>query len=291
MKTYVVIHNKNSRGRNLKEEYIKKLFVSNNLKHVYKATNSYEDLDQTIKLYSDSSKYQYCTIGGDGSLNSLINSLMINNISNPEVSVLPAGSGSDFIRTFAIPQNIEDAITHLRTENYYEIDIGLVKNQNSEKYFVNVLNIGFLADSVETSEKLPKIFKKFRYPISFWLKIIFASATETYVDTDRGEFNGDTFNISVCNAQYFGGGWNISPKSSLQDGLFNVQIFAVTKFKAMKIFFLAKRGLHLREPNIFVKKTSNIRLLTKQAIEIDGDYFGNGPAEIFIKKRAIRFKI
>ena len=291
MKTYVVIHNKNSRGRNLKEEYIKKLFVSNNLKHVYKATNSYEDLDQTIKLYSDSSKYQYCTIGGDGSLNSLINSLMINNISNPEVSVLPAGSGSDFIRTFAIPQNIEDAITHLRTENYYEIDIGLVKNQNSEKYFVNVLNIGFLADSVETSEKLPKIFKKFRYPISFWLKIIFASATETYVDTDRGEFNGDAFNISVCNAQYFGGGWNISPKSSLQDGLFNVQIFAVTKFKAMKIFFLAKRGLHLREPNIFVKKTSNIRLLTKQAIEIDGDYFGNGPAEIFIKKRAIRFKI
>ena len=291
MKTYVVIHNKNSRGRNLKEEYIKKLFVSNNLKHVYKATNSYEDLDQTIKLYSDSSKYQYCTIGGDGSLNSLINSLLINNISNPEVSVLPAGSGSDFIRTFAIPQNIEDAITHLRTENYYEIDIGLVKNQNSEKYFVNVLNIGFLADSVETSEKLPKIFKKFRYPISFWLKIILASATETYVDTDRGEFNGDTFNISVCNAQYFGGGWNISPKSSLQDGLFNVQIFAVTKFKAMKIFFLAKRGLHLREPNIFVKKTSNIKLLTKQAIEIDGDYFGNGPAEIFIKKRAIRFKI
>ena len=291
MKTYVVIHNKNSRGRNLKEEYIKKLFVSNNLKHVYKATNSYEDLDQTIKLYSDSSKYQYCTIGGDGSLNSLINSLMINNISNPEVSVLPAGSGSDFIRTFAIPQNIEDAITHLRTENYYEIDIGLVKNQNNEKYFVNVLNIGFLADSVETSEKLPKIFKKFRYPISFWLKIIFASATKTYVDTDRGEFNGDAFNISVCNAQYFGGGWNISPKSSLQDGLFNVQIFAVTKFKAMKIFFLAKRGLHLREPNIFVKKTSNIRLLTKQAIEIDGDYFGNGPAEIFIKKRAIRFKI
>ena len=210
MKTYVVIHNKNSRGRNLKEEYIKKLFESNHLTHVYKATNSYEDLDQTIKLYSDSSQYQYCTIGGDGSLNSLINSLMINNISNPEVSVLPAGSGSDFIRTFAIPQNIEDAITHLRTENYYEIDIGLVKNQNNEKYFVNVLNIGFLADSVETSEKLPKIFRKFRYPISFWLKIIFASATETHVDTDRGEFNGDAFNISVCNAQYFGGGWNLS---------------------------------------------------------------------------------
>src|SRR6056300_666209 len=284
MKTYVVIHNKNSRGRNLKEEYINNLFESNNLNFIYKATKSFDQLDQIIKLYNDSSKYQYCAIGGDGSLNSLVNSLMNNNVKNPEVSVLPAGSGSDFVRTFAIPQNIEDAIKHLCTNNYYEIDVGIVKNKNKEKYFVNVLNIGFLADSVETSEKLPKIFRKFRYPISFWLKIIFASATETYVHTDRGEFKGGSFNISVCNAQYFGGGWNISPKSSLQDGIFNVQIFAVTKLKAMKIFFLAKKGLHLKEPSVLLKKTSIIKLMTGQAIEIDGDYFGHGPAEIIIKK-------
>ena len=291
MKIYVVIHNKNSRGRNLKEEYIDSLFSSNNLKYIYKATYSYEDLDQTIKLYKDSSIYQYCTIGGDGSLNSLINALMFNNISMPEVSVLPAGSGSDFIRTFAIPQNIEDAVSHLSTNNYYEVDVGYVKNKTDEKYFVNVLNIGFLADSVETSEKLPNLFKRFRYPLSFWLKIINAKASQTYVVTDRGEFNNKAFNISVCNAQYFGGGWNISPKSSLQDGLLNTQIFAVSKLKAMKIFFLAKKGLHLKESDVLLKKTSNIELMTKQAIEIDGDYFGHGPAEIFIKKRAIRFKI
>ena len=141
------------------------------------------------------------------------------------------------------------------------------------------------------AEKFPNIIRKFRYPISFWLRIIFASATQTYISTDRGEFNGSAFNISVCNAQYFGGGWNISPKSSLQDGLFNAQIFAVTKLKAMKIFFLAKKGLHLKESSVLVKRTSNIKLMTNQAIEIDGDYFGQGPAEIFIKKRAIRFKI
>ena len=77
----------------------------------------------------------------------------------------------------------------------------------------------------------------------------------------------------------------------MQDGLFNAQIFAVTKLKAMKIFFLAKKGLHLKESSVLVKRTSNIKLMTNQAIEIDGDYFGQGPAEIFIKKRAIRFKI
>ena len=59
----------------------------------------------------------------------------------------------------------------------------------------------------------------------------------------------------------------------------------------LKLFFLAKKGLHLKESDVLLKKTSNIELITKQGIEIDGDYFGHGPAEIFIKKRAIRFKI
>ena len=95
----------------------------------------------------------------------------------------------------------------------------------------------------------------------------------------------------MCNAQYFGGGWNISPKSSLQDGMFNVQIFAVSKLKAMKIFFLAQKGLHLRESDVIVRKASKIELKSDEPIEIDGDYFASGPATIFIEKSAIRFKI
>ena len=90
---------------------------------------------------------------------------------------------------------------------------------------------------------------------------------------------------------YFGGGWNISPKSSLQDGLFNIQVFAVTKLKAMQIFFLAKKGLHLKESSVKLKRLSQLTVNSKDPIEIDGDFFGYGPAEIFIKKRAIRFKI
>ena len=291
MKTYIVIYNKNSRGKNYSKKDLEIIFSKHELNSKIFVTNDIKDVEIIIQKFNDPNKYLYCAIGGDGTLNSLINALLMNNIDNPEVACIASGSGSDFLRTFAMPRDINQAIIRIKNNNNYVVDASLIESKSNSRYFINVLNYGFLAETVNLSEKLPNIVKRFRYPISFWLKIIFASATETYVDTDRGEFNGDTFNISVCNAQYFGGGWNISPKSSLQDGLFNVQIFAVTKFKAMKIFFLAKRGLHLREPNIFVKKTSNIRLLTKQAIEIDGDYFGNGPAEIFIKKRAIRFKI
>ena len=291
MKTIVIIHNLNSRGKNINEDYVRELLNKKGIKFYYFQTKQISDLDEIIKKYNNPLQFQYCSIGGDGSLNALVNSLMKNNITMPEVSCLPGGSGSDFIRTFALPQNIEEAVEHLIFDNFYEVDVGLIKNKTDVKYFINVLNIGFLASTVEVSEKFPNLFRAFRYPLSFWIKIITARAKEMTISNDKYEFKGMAFNICVCNAQYFGGGWNISPKSSLQDGLFNIQVFAVTKLKAMQIFFLAKKGLHLKESSVKLKRLSQLTVNSKDPIEIDGDFFGYGPAEIFIKKRAIRFKI
>ena len=291
MKTYIVIHNLNSRGKNLSEKYIEHLFKSKDIPYIYFSTSTIDELNNVINEYSDSSKFQYCTIGGDGSLNSLINALMNNNVKKPEVACLPAGSGSDFIRTFALPQNIEQTIEHLTTDSYYEVDVGKVVAENKTKYFINVLNVGFLASTVQISEKFPKIIRRFRYPISFWIKIILTKANKIYLNIGKFEFNNNAFNVCVCNAQYFGGGWNISPKSSLQDGKLNIQIFAVSKIKAMKIFFLAQKGQHLKESDVIVRKASNLEIKSNDPIEIDGDYFANGPAQIFIENLAIRFKI
>ena len=291
MKTIVIIHNLNSRGKNINEDYVRELLNKKGIKFHYFQTKQISDVDGIIKKYNNPLEFQYCSIGGDGSLNALVNSLMKNNIPMPEVSCLPGGSGSDFIRTFALPQNIEEAVEHLNNDNFYEVDVGLIKNNTDAKYFINVLNIGFLASTVEVSEKFPNLFRAFRYPLSFWLKIITARAKEMTISNDKYEFKGMAFNICVCNAQYFGGGWNISPKSSLQDGLFNIQVFAVTKIKAMQIFFLAKKGLHLKESSVKLKRLRQLTVNSKDPIEIDGDFFGYGPAEIFIKKRAIRFKI
>ena len=291
MKTIVIIHNLNSRGKNINEDYVRELLNKKGIKFHYFQTKQISDVDEIIKKYNNPSEYQYCSIGGDGSLNALVNSLMKNNITMPEVSCLPGGSGSDFIRTFALPQNIEEAVEHLIFDNFYEVDVGLIKNKTDVKYFINVLNIGFLASTVEISEKFPNLFRAFRYPLSFWIKIITARAREMSISNDNYEFKGMAFNICICNAQYFGGGWNISLKSSLQDGLFNIQIFAVTKFKAMQIFFLAKKGLHLKESSVKLKRLSQLTVNSRDPIEIDGDFFGYGPADIFIKKRAIRFKI
>jgi diacylglycerol kinase family enzyme len=65
----------------------------------------------------------------------------------------------------------------------------------------------------------------------------------------------------------------------------------VSKLKAMKIFFLAQKGLHLKEQDVITRKASKLIVNTSDPIEIDGDFFDYGPAEIFVENRAIRFKI
>ena len=47
----------------------------------------------------------------------------------------------------------------------------------------------------------------------------------------------------------------------------------------MKLF-LAKKGLHLTDPDVILKKSDKISLKTKQPIEIDGDFFDYGHRDI-----------
>ena len=291
MKTYIVIYNQNSRGKKYKKEELEKKFIEHDLNAKIFVTKQINEVDLVIKEFTDSKKYVYIGIGGDGTLNSLINSLLNNKINLPEVACISSGSGSDFLRTFAMPNNIDEAILRIKNDKNYLVDTALIQSSNKSNYFINVLNFGFLAETVNLSEKLPKIFKRFRYPLSFWLKLLTGKQLLFELDTKNYNFNSKAFNISICNGQYFGGGWNISPKSSLQDGLLNVQIFKVTKVKAMKLFFLAKKGLHLTDPDVILKKSDKITLKSNQPIEIDGDFFDYGPAEIYVKKHSIQLKI
>ncbi len=291
MKTYIVIYNKNSRGKKYSKKDLDIIFSAHELNSKIFVTNEIEDVEKIIQKYKDPNKYIYCAIGGDGTLNSLINALLMNNIDNPEVACIASGSGSDFLRTFAMPTDINQAIIRIKNNQNYDVDTSLIESKSNSRYFINVLNYGFLAETVNLSEKLPNIVKRFRYPISFWLKLLSGKETLFKLSTNSYEFDSNAFNVSICNGQYFGGGWNISPKSSLQDGLLNIQIFKVTKIKAMKLFFLAKKGLHLTDPDVIVKKSDKIMLKSEQPIEIDGDFFDYGPAEISVKKHSIQLKI
>ena len=84
MKKYIVIYNKNSRGKTYSKNDLEKIFSSHDLDTKIFITSEISDVDKIIKNYKNSKDYVYCAIGSDGTLNSLVNSLLSNNIDNPD---------------------------------------------------------------------------------------------------------------------------------------------------------------------------------------------------------------
>jgi len=291
MNKYTVIYNKNSRGKNFSKQFLTNILDSNCISYDLFDVTTKKETNNIIKSAVENSVEYFCSIGGDGSLNYLVNSLIKNNHPDPVVACMPAGSGSDFIRTFGISQKISKSVTHLTTDSTYSIDVGRVEYNSFIKYFINVANIGFLANTVKISELVPDVLRKYRYSIGFWSQIMPAKTMFMDLLLDNEEYQEKAFNTCICNAQFFGGGKNISPKSNLQDGKFNVQIFEVNKATAMKVFFKANNGLHLREKGVINKLVSKLEIKNPLPIEIDGDYLGNSSAIIYNEKEKIRFKI
>ena len=121
MKTYIVIYNENSRGKKYTKTDLELIFSSHDLNSEIFVTSDVKEVDLVIKKYKNSKDYVFCAIGGDGTLNSLINSLLMNNIKNPEVACIASGSGSDFLRTFAMPKDINQALLRIKNnQNYLE---------------------------------------------------------------------------------------------------------------------------------------------------------------------------
>ena len=71
-------------------------------------------------------------MGGDGSVNAVVNELMAHEWETPPtLGILPAGTGCDLLRTFGISQKLDEAAGHLAGDATYLIDVGVVSGNGA----------------------------------------------------------------------------------------------------------------------------------------------------------------
>jgi YegS/Rv2252/BmrU family lipid kinase len=236
----------------------------------------------------------YLAVGGDGTASLVVDTLLQRSWEEPPVvGILPAGSGSDFVRTFGIPQDIQGAVSHLTGPETYPVDVGVLEGGFGKRHFLNAVNVGLLAATVERAERLTRRLGEFRYRAAFWLTLPAFSTFTGRVVTERHTFDGRAATIVIANGQFFGGGVNIAPGAALSDGVFDVQVFAISKWQVPLIYRKAMRGLHLRHPAVKRYRSGSLTIEADQPlpIEVDGDYLGETPMSVSIRRHAIRFKI
>lgn len=237
---------------------------------------------------------RFAAVGGDGTANLVVNGLMATPWDTPPVlAILPAGSGSDFIRTFALPKRLEAAADHLATDEVYPCDVGVIEGSFGSRYFLNAVNVGVAAASVGIAERLPRRLGGVRYAAGFWITLAGFPAAEVHLDVDGREISGPAISVVIANGQFFGGGMNVAPRATVMDGKLDIQVFSGPRRQAFTVMPRVMRGLHLNHRGVRRVEGARFQLHCPDGwpVEADGDVQGSGGITGWVIPQAIEFKI
>ncbi|HJR87023.1 MAG TPA: diacylglycerol kinase family protein, partial [Acidimicrobiia bacterium] len=205
---------------------------------VISVPDTLEEMIRSFSVARENSVRHIAVVGGDGTANLAANAILgLDWPEEPVLGILPAGTGCDLLRTFGLPQNLEEAARHLATPETYRVDVGRLEGEFGARHFLNVAQAGLGAGAVASAERLRRGWGKARYPLAFLRSLpAFPPAQIDLVGVNRrGEKNhqqGKALAVIWANAQFFAGGWNVAPRANLTDGRLDTQIIDTRKRRA-----------------------------------------------------------
>lgn len=190
-------------------------------------------IELACKVAEEGCNYIIC-LGGDGTLNEVVNGIMQAKERNKEiivkVGVLPFGTGNDFIKTSKGPHSIPEMKKLIDENVSKEIDLGLVQFQNktgatSSRYFINITDIGLGGVVVQRIGKYSKIISPGLAYLVVIVKTLLTYRNQPIkVRADEFIYEGKVKNFVIANGKYFGSGMGIAPDAEIDSGKFEVVI-------------------------------------------------------------------
>jgi diacylglycerol kinase (ATP) len=289
-----VLVNPAAGSREAWEERVRSCLGALGLEAEVRASRSPEHLRELVAEGRAAGASRFVAVGGDGTVSLTADALLSTPWDEPPtLGILPAGSGCDFVRTFGIPQDFDQAARHLLGDETYLVDVGVAEGAWGTRRFLNVLDIGVIAATVRTAEGITRHMGRFRYKAAFWLTLVPFRTTRVSLQLERRAFEGKANTIVLANGQYFGFNMNVAPRASPGDGLLDVQVFTGPKTSALILLPKVTRGSHLAHPLVTRFRSAAVSVATHRPwpIEVDGDYLGETPLRVYLEPRALRVKV
>ncbi len=264
--------------------------------HIYYTTcpgDATEYVRSMIRISDE--RQRFICVGGDGTLNEIVNSAPSNN--NVEFGVIPSGSGNDFVRNFS------------NKNHFYSIDAQIDGTTESldlikcnENYCVNMVNIGFDCAAAKEAARLKKIkfiTPGFAYTLGV-LKVLFKKiGTKMRIVFDDGEVIDDVFTLTaIGNGKFCGGGYCATPLAEMQDGIMDIcAIKKISKLTLISLVGSYKSGEYLNNKRamkyIRHKRVSAFRMEFENPVPIciDGEIKGAMNIDFKVVKNGFNFVI
>jgi YegS/Rv2252/BmrU family lipid kinase len=243
------------------------------------------------------SKFDYMiAVGGDGTLNEVINGVDLS--SKLIVGLLPYGTGNDFSRGQNLQLDAHFLLNLIEYNCFKSIDLGLVKSLDMDasinRKFINIADIGlggFVTQIIlKNNNKL--LSGKIKYALAILKGMVQYSKPIIKVEGDF-KFQGKVLTLAVCNSNYFGYGLCISPMADIQDKFLNITCIGnVSLWDYFKNISNIKKGKIINHPEVKYTTIRSINIFHVDnpcPIEVDGEFIGNTPVTIQILTQQLKF--
>jgi diacylglycerol kinase (ATP) len=242
-------------------------------------------------------------VGGDGTLNEVVNGFFRNGAPIPTTSKLamvPLGTGGDFRRTLRIPADPAQAVDVLRNGLVRRLDAGCVTYSTEDggtgvRHFINIADAGMGGEVVNVVGNGTKSFGSAAYMIGGFRALLRYKNKPMTVVIDNNKYElPKAQSVVVANCQYFGGGMQMAPAASPTDGVFDVVLIKnAGKIETMRGMNDIRSGKHLDQENpnyeLVYGKRISVTSPEKVRLDIDGEAIGFLPALFEIQPGAIEF--
>ncbi len=188
----------------------------------------------------------FVACGGDGTVNEVASGVAMN--PNASMTVLPMGSGNDFVKAFGGAEHFMDVDALLRAQPR-PIDILKV----GDRWAVNAFHFGLDAAVAKTMNDVkakPLIGGRNAYPTGVAKALVFNMKTWCRMEVDGEVFHeGNMLLCTIANGQYVGGSYRCAPRSLPDDGLAEICLVKpVSRLRFLNLMNAYKAGSHLDDP-------------------------------------------
>lgn len=267
---------------------IHEYFRGSNEEYIIETTEYPGHATEIAARYSSSGDYRIYSIGGDGTLNEVLNGMADTGSS---LAAIPGGSGNDFIKSIIGNHSLKGMVKNTVEGEEKLIDLAKV----NDKYFINITSLGFDAQVVWKTlnyKKLPMISGKIAYMLGIVTSIMKCESHNMEIIIDGRPQKTKTLLIAAGNGKYYGGGMLALPKADINDGL--LEICLVEEMNRLNILHLFPRymkGLHESIPQVHFYRAKSVEIIPDKPVpmNLDGEVFIADKAVFTIVKDGLRF--
>lgn len=227
-------------------------------------------------------------LGGDGTVNELVNGVMIHNLQLP-VGIIPGGTFNDFTKTLNLDPNFKHASAQLLSAQVGSYDVMKV----NDKYVLNFVGLGLIVQNAENVQEGSKdVFGKLSYIGSTFKTLMDPNKFDFSLNIDGNEQTGNTSMLLIANGPNIGGGRIPLTDLSPQDGKIDTFIFDDQSFSILNDIFKKRDSMNWNEITEGIDHIpgQHISLSTEpnMKVDIDGEISLETPIDIEVLPKAIQ---